>query len=150
MPRRSSSRRAGTEATFYALRLARVATGRQLVLKFEGALHGSHDYAVQSTAPRALSPYPRGVPDSDGIPAGASESVLIGEFNDLAGAQRLVARYGADLAAIIVEPLQRALRPEPGFLAGLRGTRGVVRRAADLRRDRDGLSAGVGRRARAV
>ena len=110
----------GTEATFYALRLARAATGRQLVLKFEGALHGGHDYAVQSTAPRALSPYPRGVPDSDGIPAGASESVLIGEFNDLAGAQRLVARYGADLAAIIVEPLQRALRPEPGFLAGLR------------------------------
>ena len=110
----------GTEATFYALRLARAATGRGLVLKFEGALHGGHDYAVQSTAPRALSPYPRGVPDSDGIPAGASESVLIGEFNDLGGAQRLVERYGAHLAAIIVEPLQRALRPEPGFLAGLR------------------------------
>ncbi|MAG35128.1 MAG: aspartate aminotransferase family protein [Dehalococcoidia bacterium] len=110
----------GTEATFYALRLARVATGRRLVLKFEGALHGSHDYAVQSTAPPTLSPYPRGIPDSDGIPTGASESVLIAEFNDLAGARDIVERHGKDLAAIIVEPLQRALVPQPGFLAGLR------------------------------
>ncbi len=109
----------GTDATFYALRLARTFTGRPLTLKFEGGLHGGHDYAAQSTMPATLSPYPRGVPDSAGIPAGATESVLIAEFNDLAGVRDLVGRYGDDLAAIIVEPMQRALVPQPGFLDGL-------------------------------
>src|SRR5437868_1323238 len=54
----------GSEATFYALRLARVNTGRTKVLKFEGALHGGHDYAAQSTAPSRSSL--ETVPDSDG------------------------------------------------------------------------------------
>src|SRR5919202_1926814 len=65
----------GTEATFYALRLARVNTGRTKVLKFEGALHGGHDYAAQSTSPAHSSSGPQPVPDSDGIPAGAAETV---------------------------------------------------------------------------
>ncbi|HEV8634377.1 MAG TPA: aspartate aminotransferase family protein [Chloroflexota bacterium] len=110
----------GTEATFYALRIARAWTGRSKLLKFEGALHGGNDYATQSTVPPRRSPYPRSIPDSDGIPAATSAEVLIGEFNDLPGAERIVAGHGAELAAIIVEPMQRALAPAPGFLAGLR------------------------------
>src|SRR5947208_5221547 len=55
----------GSEATFYALRLARAFTGRPLVMKFEGALHGGHDYAAQSTAPAPAGALPDPVPDSD-------------------------------------------------------------------------------------
>src|SRR3954454_24702616 len=76
----------GTEATFYALRLARAFTGRPLVMKFEGALHGGHDYAAQSTAPPQAAPLEtlsEPVPDSDGIPRGATETVKIAAFNDL-------------------------------------------------------------------
>ena len=110
----------GAEATFYALRLARATTGRPLVLKFEGALHGGHDYAAQSTSPARPSPLPRGIPDSDGIPTAASESVRVATFNDLDSVRAVIAQEGSDLAAIIVEPMQRALVPEPGFLAGLK------------------------------
>jgi glutamate-1-semialdehyde 2,1-aminomutase len=110
----------GTEATLYALRIARAFTGRSKVLKFEGGLHGGNDYATQSTVPPRRSPYPRSIPDSDGIPAATSAEVLVGEFNDLPGAERIVAEHGAELAAIIVEPMQRALVPSPGFLEGLR------------------------------
>jgi glutamate-1-semialdehyde 2,1-aminomutase len=110
----------GTEATLYALRIARAWTGRSKVLKLEGGLHGGNDYATQSTVPPRRSPYPRSIPDSDGIPAATSAEVLIGEFNDLPSVERIVAEHGAELAAIIVEPMQRALTPEPGFLEGVR------------------------------
>jgi glutamate-1-semialdehyde 2,1-aminomutase len=110
----------GSEATFYAMRLARVATGRSKILKFEGALHGGQDYAAQSTSPGSPAPLPTPVPDSDGIPTGATESVVIAAFNDLDSVRRVIAHHGDDLAAVIVEPMQRALVPEPGFLAGVR------------------------------
>jgi glutamate-1-semialdehyde 2,1-aminomutase len=65
-------------------------------------------------------PYPSPPPDVGGIPAGALQSVVVAPFNDLATTERIVARYADELAAIIVEPLQRAIRPRPGFLSGLR------------------------------
>jgi glutamate-1-semialdehyde 2,1-aminomutase len=110
----------GSEATFYAMRLARVFTGRGKILKLEGALHGGQDYAAQSTAPHHPPPFPTPVPDSDGIPAGATASVAIAAFNDLESVRAAVEGCGDDLAAVIVEPMQRALVPEPGFLAGVR------------------------------
>lgn len=110
----------GSEATFYAMRLARVFTGRSKILKFEGALHGGQDYAAQSTSPGHPGPLPTPAPDSDGIPAGATESVVIAQFNDLDSVRSAIERYGGDLAGIIVEPMQRALLPEPGFLQGVR------------------------------
>ena len=110
----------GSEATFYAMRLARVFTGRGKILKLEGALHGGQDYAAQSTAPHHPPPFPTPVPDSDGIPAGATASVAIAAFNDLDSVRAAVEGCGDDLAAVIVEPMQRALVPEPGFLAGVR------------------------------
>ncbi len=110
----------GSEATFAALRLARAATGRDRVLKFEGGWHGGHDLGQLSGAPAGPHPFPDPVPDCDGIPAGACRDVLVAPFNDIGTATALIERHRDELAAVIVEPLQRALRPEPGFLEGLR------------------------------
>lgn len=104
----------GTEATFYALRIARAATGRDTILKFAGGYHGSHDYGLQ-TLDGSLQ-----VSESLGIPAGVTESVLVAPFNDLASATALALANRDRLAAIIVEPVQRAIPPVPGFLKGLR------------------------------
>ncbi|MDP6779120.1 MAG: aminotransferase class III-fold pyridoxal phosphate-dependent enzyme [Candidatus Latescibacteria bacterium] len=119
----------GTEATFYALRLARSFTEREKVLKFEGGWHGGHDYAQQSAAPSRLADYPAPVPDSSGIPGGAAQTVLVTPFNDTEAAVQVIEAHGRDLAAVIVEPLQRAVPPEPGFLDALRNatrSHGVV------------------------
>lgn len=110
----------GTEATFAALRLARAFTGRDKILKFEGGWHGGHDVGQLSGAPGKPTPFPDPVPDCDGIPQGTSRDVLVAPFNDPAEAEAIIGRYARELAAVIVEPLQRALKPEPGFLERLR------------------------------
>ncbi|TAN34617.1 aspartate aminotransferase family protein [bacterium] len=110
----------GTGATFYSLRLARAFTGKNLVLKFEGGFHGHSDYALQSFTPSVRSEYPKPIPDSAGIPQAVGETVLIVPFNDLEMATEVAELHRDDLAAIIVEPHQRALAPLPGFLQGLR------------------------------
>ena len=110
----------GTEATFYSLRIARAFTGRNKVLKFEGSWHGMHDYSLWGTVPTSPSDYPHAKPDSVGIPAQAGETVLVTPFNDAVRAVEMIERNAADLAAVIVEPLQRVLLPEPGFLQALR------------------------------
>ena len=90
------------------------------MLKFEGSWHGMHDYSLWGTVPSAPSDYPHAKPDSVGIPAQAGETVLVTPFNDTARAVETIERNAADLAAVIVEPLQRVLLPEPGFLQALR------------------------------
>ena len=110
----------GSEATFYALRMARAFTGKSKILKFEGAYHGNHDYSSVAFAPTALSNYPVGRPDSGGVPPGVAESVLVAPYNDLEVVRRIVEAHRDDLAAIIVEPIQRIISPVPEFLSGLR------------------------------
>jgi glutamate-1-semialdehyde 2,1-aminomutase len=110
----------GSEATFAALRLARAATGRDQVLKFEGGWHGGHDIGQLSGAPAAPPPFPQAVPDCDGISSGARQEVLVAPFNDVKATSAIIEQYRDSLAAVIVEPLQRALRPEPGFLEAVR------------------------------
>lgn len=110
----------GTEATMFAIRMARVFTRREKVLKFEGGWHGLHDYAMIGNWRTGEAPYPTPVPDIGGIPKGTMGSVLIAPFNDLATTEDILARHGQEIAAVIVEPLQRAIPPAPGFLAGLR------------------------------
>src|SRR5262249_61854942 len=105
----------GTEATAYAVRLARAFTGRAKILKFEGAYHGANDIGTVSLFPRRLLPFPDGEPTSAGLAAGAVADVLVAPFNDLAGTSAIVEAHAADLAGIIVEPLHRCTPPRPGF-----------------------------------
>ncbi len=110
----------GSEATAYALRLSRAFTGRDKILKFEGAYHGNHDYSNFSVIPRALSNYPQGQPDSAGIPRPLHDTVLVAPYNDLEVLERIVAENRDDLACVIIEPVQRVIFPADGFLEGVR------------------------------
>ena len=109
----------GGEADMYALRLARAFTGKTKILKFEGGYHGMSAEAQMSLAPTHAVNFPQAVPDSAGIPASVRDEMLIAPFNDLAAVETLLSEHN-DIAAIIVEPLQRIIPPQPGFLAGLR------------------------------
>lgn len=110
----------GSDATFYALRIARAATGRPAILKFEGGFHGANDYALMSLHPSGPPDYPRAEPDSAGIPPAVPADVLIAPYNDLDAVSAIVNQHSARLAAILVEPFQRVIEPVPGFLQGLR------------------------------
>lgn len=110
----------GTEATFGALRLARAYTGRDKILKFEGGYHGNHDYGLMGGTPADPPPYPAATPDAAGIPAVLQETVLIAPFNDSETTAGIIADHRDQLAAVIVEPFQRAIAPVPGFLAALK------------------------------
>jgi glutamate-1-semialdehyde 2,1-aminomutase len=110
----------GSEATYFALRLARAITGRPAVLKFEGAYHGHHDYAMMSTTPPEPLDFPAALPDTAGIPEVLRAEVLIAPFNDLATTLEILERHRHKIAAVIVEPVCRLIEPHPGFLQGLR------------------------------
>lgn len=111
---------AGGEADMYAMRLARAYRGKSKIVKFEGGYHGMCAEAQMSLAPNKQVNFPQPVPDSAGIPASVEADMLVAPFNDLAFVQSLVDEYEDDIAAIIVEPLQRIIPPEKGFLEGLR------------------------------
>jgi glutamate-1-semialdehyde 2,1-aminomutase len=110
----------GTEATFFALRAARAYRGRSKIMKFEGGFHGSHDYGLMSVAPKSPKAFPAPTPDSGGIPGVLEGEVLIAPYNDLPTVEALLAVHADELAAVIVEPFQRLIPPQPGFLKGLR------------------------------
>lgn len=110
----------GTEATFFALRFARAYTGREKLLKFEGGYHGYHDYALMSFRPSKRLPFPEPSPDCAGIPNAIVNDVLIAPFNDLNTTSAIIEEHHKELAAVIVEPVQRFISPERGFLEGLR------------------------------
>ena len=110
----------GTEATMSALRLARAATGRDAIVKFAGCYHGHVDALLVRAGSGALT---LGVPDSPGIPAVVAGLTLLAEFNDVAGTRDLLRSRGAEIAAVIVEPVagnMGVVAPEPGFLEMLR------------------------------
>ena len=110
----------GSEATFYAMRMARAFTGRNKILKFEGGYHGNHDYASISVFPNAPSNYPSGGADSGGVPDVVPSTVLVAPYNGLEAVEQIVREHRDDLAAVIVEPVQRIIFPKAQFLAGLR------------------------------
>ena len=110
----------GSEATAYAMRIARAFTGRDKILKFEGAYHGNHDYASFSQFPTGPANYPLASSDSGGVPAPLQETMMVAPYNDLVVAEEIVRTHREDLAAIIVEPVQRVIFPDNAFLPGLR------------------------------
>lgn len=110
----------GGEADMYAIRLARAATGRDKIVKFEGGYHGMSAEAQMSLAPERMVNFPQALPDSAGIPESVRAEMLIAPFNDTDYIRSLLAEHGAEVAGIIVEPLQRIVPPEPGFLQVLR------------------------------
>jgi glutamate-1-semialdehyde 2,1-aminomutase len=110
----------GTEATMYAIKLAKAYTGRDKLLKFEGSYHGAHDYGVMSLFPQELPDFPLAQPTSAGTSGALSQEVLIAPFNDLGTTTQIIDRHGTHLGGVIVEPLQRCTPPEEGFLEGLR------------------------------
>src|SRR6266550_5323761 len=110
----------GSEATFFALRVARAFRKREKIMKFEGGFHGTHDYALMSVVPRSPKAFPAPMMDSAGVPHAIEAEVLIAPYNDLATAEALIAAHHDELAAVLIEPYQRTIVPAPGFLAGLR------------------------------
>ena len=109
----------GGEADMYAIRLARAFTGKPKIIKFEGGYHGMCAEAQMSLAPTKRVNFPTPVPDSAGITEGVAAEVLIAPFNDVEAVASLLNEHD-DVAAIIVEPLQRIIPAAPGFLEGLR------------------------------
>ncbi len=110
----------GGEADMYAIRLARAFTGRTKILKFEGGYHGMSAEAQMSLAPAKLIDFPSAVADSAGIPQSVRDEMLIAPFNDEDMVQTLIHEHRDQIAAIIVEPLQRIIPPAPRFLKLLR------------------------------
>lgn len=110
----------GGEADMYAMRLARAYTGREKIMKFEGGYHGMCAEAQMSLAPAQPANFPLAVPDSAGIPESVRDNMLIAPFNDIETVRALLDEYEKDVAAIIVEPLQRIIAPQEGFLQALR------------------------------
>jgi glutamate-1-semialdehyde 2,1-aminomutase len=110
----------GTEADAYAMRVARAFRGRDKIMKFEGGYHGMSDYSLMSLAPKRPGNFPQAVPDSPGIPRSVRDEMIIAPFNDAAMAVSLIHEHHDELGGVIVEPFQRLLPPQPGFLQALR------------------------------
>ena len=112
----------GTDACFQCLRIARSFRHRDKILKFEGGYHGTSDYATMSITPaaNALKDFPEAVPNTSGVPKAIQETVLVAPFNDAETTAAIIEKHHDELAAVIVEPMQRILAPKPGFLQALR------------------------------
>jgi glutamate-1-semialdehyde 2,1-aminomutase len=117
----------GTESTMHAIRVARSYSGRDKLLKIEGAYHGVHDYALISKAPPAGQvghpKRPNKVVESDGIPDNVVETVEVAPFNDLDAVEQILQDHINEIGGLIVEPVVLAkgvTQPYDGFLQGLR------------------------------
>ena len=117
----------GTEATMHSIRLARAATHRDKILKFEGGYHGLHDAALVSVKPHAPDYGPIDAPTSVtgglGVPRASLANVPVATFNDLDSVKRRFKENSGEIAAIILEPIMMNVglcMPQPGFLEGLR------------------------------
>ena len=120
----------GTEATLHALRVARRATGRRRIVKFEGHFHGLNDYLLYGVdcGPECGGLRPDGtyepVAGSQGLPdESLAELVLVLPWNDVDALEEVFRRYGDDVAGVILKPIALnvgCIAPDPGFLAALR------------------------------
>ena len=110
----------GTEAAMSAIRVARAATGRERIIKFEGCYHGHADPFLVQAGSGALT---LGIPTSPGVTRGAVADTLLATYNDLDSVQRLFAKHRDQIAALIIEPIagnMGVVPPADGFLSSLR------------------------------
>ncbi len=110
----------GTEAAMSAIRVARAATKRDKILKFEGCYHGHADSFLVQAGSGAMT---LGVPTSPGVPASVAAETLLARYNDLASVDAAAERHRGQIAAVIVEPIAGnigVVPPKEGFLEGLR------------------------------
>ena len=110
----------GTEATMSAIRVARAATGRDCILKFDGCYHGHADAFLVKAGSGALT---LGVPNSPGVPAACADLTLTLPFNDLDAVRECFSQKGDDIACVIIEPVagnMNCIPPQEGYLQGLR------------------------------
>jgi glutamate-1-semialdehyde 2,1-aminomutase len=110
----------GTEATMSAIRLARAATGRKMIVKFEGCYHG-HSDGLLVNAGSGVATF--GIPGSAGVPEEIARLTLALPYNDLGAVEAAFAAYPGVIAAVILEPVvgnAGCIAPAPGYLAGLR------------------------------
>jgi glutamate-1-semialdehyde 2,1-aminomutase len=119
----------GTEATMSAVRLARAATGRTLLLKFDGCYHGHADHLLAAAGSGVAT---LGLPDSPGVTPGAVGDTLVLPFNDLTGVESLFQARGEDIAAILVEPVPGNMGVVPPVAGFLQGLRAITRRHGAL------------------
>jgi glutamate-1-semialdehyde 2,1-aminomutase len=129
----------GTEATMDALRVARAATGREIVLKIEGSYHGHHDTVLFSVVPEAdvlgikettsgdaadaAGDVYRTIPTSKGVPQVLADYTLIVPFNDAQALEHVLTEQGDQIAALIMEPVMMnvgIVLPQPGYLEAVR------------------------------
>ncbi|OGQ48292.1 MAG: glutamate-1-semialdehyde-2,1-aminomutase [Deltaproteobacteria bacterium RIFCSPLOWO2_02_FULL_46_8] len=109
----------GTEATMSAIRLARGATGRDKIIKFEGCYHGHADFLLVEAGSGAAT---FGVPSSSGVPHDFAKHTLVAPYNDLNAVENLFQKNKKEIACVIVEPVagnMGCVPPQPGFLNGL-------------------------------
>ena len=110
----------GTEATMTAVRLARGVSGRTKVLKFAGCYHGHHD-GLLARAGSGIATL--ALPDTAGVPPAYAAETIVAPYNDFEALQTVIDQHGAELAAIIVEPVagnMGVVPPAPGYLRALR------------------------------
>ena len=110
----------GTEAAMSAVRVARAATRRDRIVKFEGCYHGHADAFLVQAGSGAMT---LGVPTSPGVAGGAARDTLLARYNDLASVERLFDSTADEIAAVFVEPIagnMGVVPPRDGFLDGLR------------------------------
>jgi glutamate-1-semialdehyde 2,1-aminomutase len=119
----------GTEAAMSAVRLCRAATGRRVIIKFDGCYHGHADPLLAAAGSGVAT---LGLPDSPGVTPGTVADTLIAPFNDLPAVEAIFAARGDEVATVLVEPVagnMGVVPPVPGFLEGLRR---ITRRAGAL------------------
>jgi glutamate-1-semialdehyde 2,1-aminomutase len=110
----------GTEATMSVLRLARAFTGRDKIIKLQGNYHGHADFLLVQAGSGVAT---LGLPDSPGVPKGATQDTLTAPYNDLAAIERLFNQYPVEIAGLILEPVagnMGVIPPLEGYLQGLR------------------------------
>ncbi len=119
----------GTEALMSAVRLARAATGRNAIVKFEGCYHGHADPLLAAAGSGVAT---LGLPDSPGVTAATVADTLVAPFNDLAAVEAIFAERGDMIAAVLVEPVAGNMGVVPPAAEFLHGLRALTRRAGSL------------------